>query len=123
MTRLVWFETHGHIHEAIAREKHIKAWKRQWKIDLFRDTNPNWDDLYPALMSTMLHASWGELAGHANSSYPSALKYCAGRVLNALQVVSAPVTIVSTTEPARTPRISTGSTPKPTSMPASLMIA
>jgi putative endonuclease len=31
------------------RERAIKAWKRQWKIDLFKDTNPNWDDLYPAL--------------------------------------------------------------------------
>ena len=51
VTRLVWFETHGYIHEAITHEKRIKAWKRQWKIDLFRDTNPNWDDLYPALMS------------------------------------------------------------------------
>ena len=54
----------------------------------------------------MLYASLGELAGYANSSYPSALKYCAGRVLNALHVVSAPVTIVSTTEPASTPRLS-----------------
>ena len=49
VVRLVWFEQHGFIHEAIAREKHIKAWKRQWKIDLFRGINPNWDDLYPSL--------------------------------------------------------------------------
>jgi putative endonuclease len=31
------------------RERHIKAWKRQWKIDLFKEINPRWDDLYPAL--------------------------------------------------------------------------
>jgi putative endonuclease len=49
--RLVWFEEHGYIQEAIAREKRIKAWKRQWKIDLFSQINPNWDDLYPALIS------------------------------------------------------------------------
>ena len=47
--RLVWFEAHGFIEEAIAREKQIKHWNRQWKINLFRDSNPNWDDLYPAL--------------------------------------------------------------------------
>ena len=50
VTRLVWFETHGYIHEAIAREKRIKAWKRQWKIDLFKEINPNWDDLYRSLV-------------------------------------------------------------------------
>lgn len=47
--RLVWFEAHNSIEAAIAREKQIKHWNRQWKINLFRDTNPNWDDLYPAL--------------------------------------------------------------------------
>jgi putative endonuclease len=52
--RLVWFEMSGSIYDAIAREKQIKHWNkhwnRQWKINLFRDTNPNWDDLYPALV-------------------------------------------------------------------------
>ena len=51
VTRLVWFEQHHSIHEAIAREKRLKAWKRQWKIDLFVEINPRWDDLYPALIS------------------------------------------------------------------------
>ncbi|MBN9345085.1 MAG: GIY-YIG nuclease family protein [Devosia sp.] len=49
--RLVWFEEHGFIQEAIAREKRIKSWKRQWKVDLFSQSNPNWDDLYRALIS------------------------------------------------------------------------
>jgi putative endonuclease len=48
--RLVWFEANGSIHHAIAREKQIKHWNRQWRINLFRDTNPNWDDLHPALV-------------------------------------------------------------------------
>jgi putative endonuclease len=48
VTRLVWFELHGSIYDAIEREKRIKAWKRQWKIDLFKEINPNWDDLYPS---------------------------------------------------------------------------
>ncbi len=46
---LVWFETHTSVEAAILREKQIKAWKREWKINLFRDLNPNWDDLYPGL--------------------------------------------------------------------------
>jgi putative endonuclease len=50
VTRLVWFETHTSIEAAIAREKRIKSWKRDWKIDLFRESNPNWDDLYPGLV-------------------------------------------------------------------------
>ena len=49
VTMLVWFEMLGDMESAIRREKQIKAWKRQWKIDLFRDSNPRWEDLYPAL--------------------------------------------------------------------------
>lgn len=49
VTRLVWFETHSSVDTAIVREKRIKAWKRDWKVALFRDTNPDWNDLYPAL--------------------------------------------------------------------------
>jgi putative endonuclease len=45
--RLVWFEVHDSIDAAILREKQLKRWKREWK--LFRDLNPNWDDLYPSL--------------------------------------------------------------------------
>ena len=47
--RLMWFEEHSDIGEAIWRETKLKKWKRAWKIELFRDSNPNWDDLYPAL--------------------------------------------------------------------------
>ena len=46
--RLMWFEVHDTMVAARYRERRIKAWKRQWKIDLFKDINPNWDDLYPA---------------------------------------------------------------------------
>jgi putative endonuclease len=47
--KLMWFEQYEDIREAIGREKQIKRWKREWKIDLFRETNPDWDDLYPGL--------------------------------------------------------------------------
>jgi putative endonuclease len=49
VTRLMWFEQHNSIEAAIVREKQIKTWQRRWKLALFRDTNPNWDDLYPSI--------------------------------------------------------------------------
>lgn len=47
--RLMWFEVHGNIEAAITREKQIKTWKRAWKLKLFSELNPMWDDLYPQL--------------------------------------------------------------------------
>lgn len=49
VAQLMWFEVHTSIDAAIAREKQIKKWNRDWKIDLFRETNPQWLDLYPGL--------------------------------------------------------------------------
>ena len=42
---LVWFEQHGEMYSAIAREKNLKNWKRDWKISLVEKQNPNWFDL------------------------------------------------------------------------------
>ncbi len=47
--RLVWYEEYERIDEAIAREKSMKKWRRDWKIVLIEDCNPNWIDLYPML--------------------------------------------------------------------------
>ena len=47
--RLVWCEPLDSISEAIQREKTMKKWPRQWKVNLIERDNPNWDDLYPAL--------------------------------------------------------------------------
>jgi putative endonuclease len=46
---LVWFEQHGTMESAIAREKAIKEWKRAWKLELIETRNPSWNDLYPGL--------------------------------------------------------------------------
>lgn len=43
---LVWYEQHGDMYQAITREKQIKKWRRQWKIDLIEAMNPEWKDLY-----------------------------------------------------------------------------
>ena len=44
--RLVYYEYFPYITDAIAREKCIKGWCRQWKIDLIEGINPDWRDLY-----------------------------------------------------------------------------
>ena len=49
--QLVWFDHSESIIAAIQREKQIKAWKRDWKIQLIEQANPYWQDLYPALLS------------------------------------------------------------------------
>tara|TARA_B100000614_G_C14390327_1_gene429338 strand:- start:468 stop:758 length:291 start_codon:yes stop_codon:yes gene_type:complete len=44
--KLVYYEIHSRVEEAIKREKQIKSWKRQWKINLIEKDNPEWNDLY-----------------------------------------------------------------------------
>jgi putative endonuclease len=42
---LVYYELHQDIREAIKREKLIKKWKRDWKLDLIEKDNSEWVDL------------------------------------------------------------------------------
>jgi putative endonuclease len=46
---LVWYEVHDEMESAILREKQLKKWNRQWKIELIEAMNPDWKDLYPEL--------------------------------------------------------------------------
>lgn len=50
VTRLVYFEMFEDIREAIARERHIKDWKRSWKTELIQSVNPYWRDLYEDIL-------------------------------------------------------------------------
>ncbi len=45
VTMLVYYEQHPSFESAVLREKKIKAWQRQWKINLINEHNPNWEDL------------------------------------------------------------------------------
>jgi len=47
---LVWYEVHESMENAITREKQLKEWKRQWKVDLIEKSNPYWNDLYPTIL-------------------------------------------------------------------------
>ena len=44
VNRLVYFEAFQDVREAIAREKQVKRWRRDWKIELVRRANPRFED-------------------------------------------------------------------------------
>ena len=44
--RLVWYETYDEPVLAITREKELKKWRRDWKVRLIEEQNPEWRDLY-----------------------------------------------------------------------------
>ena len=46
VNRLVYFEKFQSVNDAIAREKQLKHWNREWKERLINTVNPNWDDLF-----------------------------------------------------------------------------
>ena len=45
LDKLVYFENYQYLNDAIKREKNMKKWKRQWKINIIEKDNPNWNDL------------------------------------------------------------------------------
>jgi len=49
--KLVYYELLDTITEAIRREKQLKKWRRQWKLELVEKRNPNWNDLWDDLVA------------------------------------------------------------------------
>jgi putative endonuclease len=49
--RLVWYQIFSDVHDAIAKEKQLKRWRREKKIQLIESMNPTWQDL---------SAEWGK---------------------------------------------------------------
>ncbi|HVT25621.1 MAG TPA: GIY-YIG nuclease family protein [Rhizomicrobium sp.] len=60
--RLMYFEEHATALEAIHREKRLKKWPRNWKINLIRTDNPDWHDLagdwYPQKLTSAEIEKW-----------------------------------------------------------------
>jgi putative endonuclease len=50
VNKLVYFESTNDVNAAILREKRLKKWKRQWKIELIEKLNPDWNDLSERLI-------------------------------------------------------------------------
>ena len=51
LDRLVYYEDIDDYDSALAREKQLKNWHRDWKINLVESANPYWKDLYPDLIN------------------------------------------------------------------------
>jgi len=49
--QLVYYEEFQYVLDAIAREKQLKNWHREWKINLIEEENPNWNNLWKPLGS------------------------------------------------------------------------
>jgi len=49
--RLVYFEYFQYVRSAIAREKELKRWTREAKVELIEKVNSTWEDLYPAMLA------------------------------------------------------------------------
>ena len=47
--RLVYYELTENVESALNREKQLKRWHRQWKINLIKEMNPEFKDLYEQL--------------------------------------------------------------------------
>ncbi|HTM63826.1 MAG TPA: GIY-YIG nuclease family protein [Gammaproteobacteria bacterium] len=48
--KLVYFKEYSTIQDAIKREKQLKKWNREWKIELINGFNPEWKDMYPQIL-------------------------------------------------------------------------
>ncbi|MDE1886521.1 MAG: GIY-YIG nuclease family protein [Gammaproteobacteria bacterium] len=48
--RLVWYELHGDMSSAITREKQLKKWNREWKLQLIELGNSQWKDLWSEII-------------------------------------------------------------------------
>jgi putative endonuclease len=75
--RLVYFETFDDIEAAILREKRMKEWQRNWKIQLIERDNPHWDDLAVSVLGfdplpsrAILHRHPGESRDPRTRKYP-----------------------------------------------------
>ena len=49
LNKLIYFETTTDVRSALEREKQLKNWHRDWKINLISEFNPKWEDLSETL--------------------------------------------------------------------------
>ncbi len=49
--KLIHVEFHASMYEAIAREKALKEWRRDWKRRLIEESNPDWNDLFDMILA------------------------------------------------------------------------
>ncbi|HBP26500.1 MAG TPA: GIY-YIG nuclease [Alphaproteobacteria bacterium] len=49
--KLVYYEWHDSLQEMVLRERQLKEWRRNWKIRLVVQRNPDWRDLYTDILN------------------------------------------------------------------------
>lgn len=49
LTNLIYYEKQENLEQAAQRERLMKKWKREWKINRIENKNPQWNDLYEDL--------------------------------------------------------------------------
>ena len=69
-TRLVWYEIHEDIKVAIQREKSIKRYPRQWKVNLIETQNPGWNDLWSEIVPKPLLGQWRSVDEIRRGEFP-----------------------------------------------------
>jgi len=52
--KLVYFEKHNDMEEALLREKSIKRYKRDWKVNMINSINPEWRDLFDGFIKELV---------------------------------------------------------------------
>ncbi|OGD85638.1 hypothetical protein A2696_03900 [Candidatus Curtissbacteria bacterium RIFCSPHIGHO2_01_FULL_41_13] len=50
LKNLLYFEEFSYVEDAIKREKQLKHWNREWKLDLIKKKNPDFKDLYASII-------------------------------------------------------------------------
>lgn len=63
VNRLVYLEEYADVRLAIQRERTMKDWKRQWKVELIQKANPDWDDLYNKVVAGGLYGPRDQVPG------------------------------------------------------------
>ena len=53
VNKLVYYESQPDLEAAIKRERQLKNWLRQWKINLIEEKNKEWKDLYQEISDTL----------------------------------------------------------------------
>ena len=55
--KLVYYEKHVSLEDAVKREKQVKKWRREWKIQLIEKRNSEWEDLFGEIIKTKISGS------------------------------------------------------------------
>jgi putative endonuclease len=74
--KLVYYERHKSLEEAVKREKQVKKWNRRWKIRIIEQLNPKWEDLFSETINANNPGSPAENQGSLPRGHPPTTCEC-----------------------------------------------